>query len=122
MSTQTEAKGQTRSDPPLIAFEDKLSELCREDKYSEMAESFSTFVKTHTGITYLAFEPIPAKVSDHLIKKTQAPSAFMTMTLRHPTWANELGKSLTDPAAFQNLVKSLESEVVEIAKQTKKLS
>ena len=122
MNTQTEAQGQTRSDPPLIAFEDKLSELCREDKYSEMAESFSNFVKTHTGVTYLAFEPIPAKVSDHLIKKTQSPSAFVTMTLRRPTWTNELAKSLSNPTAFQDLVKSLESEVVEIAKQTKKLN
>ncbi len=122
MTTQTDSKGQTRSEPPLVAFEDKLSELCREDKYCEMAESFSSFVKAHAGITYLAFEPIPAKVSDHLIKKTQSPSAFMTLTLRKPTWVNELSQSLRDPSAFETCVKSLESEVMEIAKQTKKLS
>jgi hypothetical protein len=122
MNTQTGPKGNTRSDPPLVAFEDQLSTLCHEDKYREMAESFSNFVKAHSGITYLAFEPIPAKISDHLIKKTKSPSAFMTLTLRKPTWVNELSKSLSDPSAFEANVKSLESEVLEIAKQTKKLN
>ncbi len=119
MSTQTEAK---RSDPPLVAFEDQLSAFCDQDKYREMAESFSSFVKAHNGTTYLAFEPIPARISDHLVKKTHSPSAFMTFTLRKPTWVNELSKSLSDPAAFQSCVQSIETDVLEIAKQTKKLS
>jgi hypothetical protein len=122
MNTQTDSKGQAHGEPPLVAFEDQLGALCREDKYREMAESFASFVKAHAGITYLAFEPIPAKISDHLIKKTQSPSAFITLTLRKPTWVNELSKSLSDPSAFEANVKSLETEVLEIAKQTKKLS
>jgi len=122
MNAQTEPKGQPRGNPPLAAFDAEISELCREEKYRELAESFSSFVKTHTGTDYLAFEPIPAKVSDYIIKKTQAPSAFITMTLRKPTWVTQLSKSLSDPSAFQAFVQSLEAEVLEIAKQAKKLS
>jgi hypothetical protein len=119
MNAQTESE---RRDPPLVAFEDQLSELCRHDKYREMAESFSSFVKSHAGITYLAFEPIPAKLSDRLVEKTQSLSAFMTFTLRKPTWVNELSKALNDPSSFEASVKAMESEVLEIAKQAKKLS
>ncbi len=120
MNTQANAK--TQGEPPLVAFEDQLTEFCHADKYREMAESFASFVAAHKGITYLAFEPIPAKISDHLIKKTQSPSAFITLTLRKPTWVNDLSQSLGDPLAFEANVKALETEVLEIAKQTKKLN
>jgi len=116
MSAQT-AKGPS----PLIAFEAQIAELCNQDKYREMAESFTSFVKEHNGINYLAFEPLPAKIGDHLVKKTHAPSAFMTLTLRHPTWTTELSQKLQDPAAFETFVKSLEADVIEIAGQTKKI-
>jgi len=106
---------------PLIAFEAQIAELCDADKYREIAENFTTFVKDHNGITYLAFEPLPARIGDHLVKKTHAPSAFMTLTLRKPTWATELSQKLADPTAFESFVKSLEADVVEIAKNTTKI-
>jgi len=105
---------------PLIDFEAQIAQLCNADKYREIAESFTNFVKDHNGISYLAFEPLPARIGEHLVKKTQAPSAFMTLTLRKPTWATELGQKLKDPAAFESFVKSLESDVAEIAKSTTK--
>ncbi len=118
MTGQTDSVG----DPPLIAFEHQLAELCRQDKYRDMAEGFSTFVKAHNGTSYLAFEPIPEKIRDHLVEKTHSPSAVMTLTLRKPTWVTELRNALADPSAFQNFVMSLEAAATEIAKQTKKLS
>jgi hypothetical protein len=122
MNVATDSTWKTSQQPPLTAFEGQLTNLCAQDKYREMAESYLSFVKSHAGTSYLAFEPIPAKVSDHLIKKTQSPSAFITMTLRRPTWETELSKALADPAAFQTFVKSLEADVLAIAKQAKKLS
>jgi hypothetical protein len=117
MNVQSE---QTGTQKPLVAFEDEITNLCRDDKYGKIAESFATFVASHPGISYLAFEPIPAKISDHLIKKTHAPAAFMTMTIRKPTWTDELRKALKDPKTLETYVTSLEADVQTIAKQTKK--
>lgn len=108
-------------EPPLVAFEDQLAALCRQDKYRDMAESFASFVKTHAGTDYLAFEPIPECIRAHLVEKTQAPSAVVTLTLRNPNWVTELHSKLHDPAAFATFVTALETDVTEIAKMTKKL-
>jgi hypothetical protein len=122
MNVQPESTAKRSQLPPLVVFEDQLAELCREDKYKEMADGYASFVKTHPGTSYLAFEPIPAKISDHLIAKTQSPSAFVTLTLRKPTWVNEIRKALDAPSAFQAYVASLEAEVQELARQAKKLN
>jgi hypothetical protein len=122
MSIQTDSSAKARLDPPLVGFEDQLAEFCRHDQYRQLAESFAQFVKTHAGTAYLAYEPIPARIGQHLIDKTHAPSAFVTLTLRRPTWANELKNALSDPAQFESYVQSLEAAVVDIAKQTKKLN
>lgn len=120
MTAQTGTAG--GGEPPLVAFENQLAALCRADKYRDMAESFSSFVKTHAGTSYLAFEPIPERVRDHLVEKTQSPSAVMTLTLRKPTWVTQLRNKLADPAAFADFIATLEADAAEIAKQTKKLS
>jgi hypothetical protein len=117
MNVQT---GQAAAKTALVAFEDEVSVLCRDDKYAKIAESFAAFVTSHPGISYLAFEPIPAKISDHLIQKTHAPAAFMTMTIRRPTWTDELRRALGSPAALQTYVTSLEADVETIAKQSGK--
>ncbi len=119
MSTQSDYLTKER---PLIALEEQISSFCHQDKYTEMAEAFSGFVKAHPGIGYLAFEPIPSEIGDHLVEKTKAPSAFMTFTIRRPTWRDELQRALSEPASFSAFVTSLETEVLDIAKQGKKLS
>jgi hypothetical protein len=107
-------------EPPLVAFEDQLAALCRQDKYRDIAESFAAFVKAHAGTDYLAFEPIPEFIRARLVEKTQAPSAVTTLTLRKPNWVTELHSKLHDPAAFATFVTALEASVTEIAKTTKK--
>jgi hypothetical protein len=107
---------------PLVLFEEELAGFCKADKYREMAESFTTFVKSHPGVDYLAAEEVPAKLGDHLVKKYGSSSAFVTFTLRRPTWTTELRKALHDPSGFVSLVQSIETEVQDLTKQTKKLS
>jgi hypothetical protein len=119
MSTQSDYLTKER---PLVLVEEQIASFCHQDKYAEMADAFSSFVKTHPGIGYLAFEPIPSQIGDHLVEKTKAPSAFMTFTIRRPTWRDELQRALSEPASFQAFVTSLEGEILEIAKQSTKLS
>lgn len=121
MTVRTDSAAATGT-PPLIGFEAALAELCRADKYRDMASSYAQFVAAHPGTSYLAFEPIPARIYDHLVEKTHAPSAVTTLTLRKPTWVNGLRRALADPAAFETYVIGLEAEVRELAKQMHKLN
>ncbi|MEP9378175.1 hypothetical protein ABLE91_15775 [Aquabacter sp. CN5-332] len=107
--------GKTSRKPELVVFIEQISGLISEDRYTDAGEAIAKFAKEHPTLLFFVDEALPARVSDHLLKKTNAHSAFTTYTLRHPNWATELTKSATDPEAFAGLVQSIEAGIREIA-------
>lgn len=101
--------------PELVTFLERVSHLIEQDDYSGVAEATAAFDKTHAGLLFFVKEALPSRIANQLLKKTGAFSAFTTYTLRHPTWATELGETCTDPAAFAALVQSIEAGVREAA-------
>lgn len=101
--------------PELIAFIDAMSALIAEDKYGEAAQAIADFNRAHHGLAYFIEEALPSRVSDHLLKKTGAHTAFTTFTLRRPNWATELNKTSSDPAAFAAYVDTIEAEMRALA-------
>ncbi|WP_127089294.1 hypothetical protein [Aquabacter cavernae] len=101
--------------PELIAFIDSLTGLIAEDRYAEAAAGITAFNKTHHGLAYFIEEALPSRVSDHLLKKTGAHTAFTTFTLRRPNWATELNKATHDPEAFAAFIGTIEAEMRAIA-------
>jgi len=103
----TAADYQKSHHSPLRALPATVAALCDKDETSR----------------YLALEPIPFRISDHLTKKHGSSSAVTTFTLRHPTWASDVQKALdAGPDAFVALMKDIDAQVAEIASKAKKLS
>lgn len=118
----TAADYQKTHHSPLLPLLAKFDELAAADQYRELAETYAAFIKEHETTRYLASEPVPFKVSDHLTKKFGS-SSFTTFTLRHSTWASDLRQALDKgPEAFVALLSTIEGEIAEIAKGAKKLS
>ncbi|MEW6121242.1 MAG: hypothetical protein AB1698_01405 [Pseudomonadota bacterium] len=107
--------GKAAHKPELITFLDNLTGLIAEDRYAEAAASIAQFNATHHGLAYFIVEALPSRVSDHLLKKTGAHTAFTTFTLRRPNWATELNAVSQDPDAFANFVNTIEAEMLAIA-------
>lgn len=97
--------------PELIAFIDTMSDLIAQDRYAEAADAIAAFNKAHFGLAYFIEEALPSRVSDHLLKKTEAHTAFTTFTLRRPNWATELNQASRDPEAFASFINTIESEI-----------
>jgi hypothetical protein len=118
----TAAEYQKTHHSPLLPLLAKFDEFTAADQYRGLAESYAAFIAEHGTTRYLASEPVPFKIGDHLSKK-YGSSAFTTYTLRHSTWASDLVNALDKGAdAFVALIGKIEAEVGEIAKKTPKLS
>ncbi|QFR32056.1 hypothetical protein [Ancylobacter sp. TS-1] len=105
--------------PPLLT---KIDALIGAEKYQEVAETYSAFVKEHPTTNYLASEPIPFKLNVAFSKK-YGSSATNTFTLRNTTWASDVKAALkAGPADFAALVAKYEADVAEIAKSSKKVA
>lgn len=102
--------------PELVTFLERVSHLVEQEDYRGVAEATAAFAKAHDGLLFFVKEALPSRVANQVLKKTGAPSAFTTYTLRHPTWATELGQTCTDPDAFSALVASIEAGVLATAK------
>lgn len=103
------AKGTAK--PELLAFIDTMSGLIAQDRYADAAAAIADFNRTHHGLAYFIEEALPSRVSDHLLKKTGAHTAFTTFTLRRPNWATELNKASSDPEAFAAFIDTIETEM-----------
>lgn len=107
---------------PLIPLLAKFDELSAGDRYREFAEAYAAFIAGHGTTRYLASEPVPFKIGDHLTKK-YGSSSFTTFTLRHSTWATDVCKALdAGPDEFAAYMSTVEAQVAEIAKGSKKPS
>lgn len=107
--------GKAAHKPELITFLAQMSALIEEDRYADAASAIAAFDKEHSTQVYFVTEALPSRVSDHILKKTGAHSAFTTYTLRHPNWATDLTKVSTDPDAFASFIASIEASVRDIA-------
>lgn len=101
--------------PELIAFIDSLTGLIGEDRYADAAGAIAHFNATHPGLAFFIEEALPSRVSDHLLEKTAAHTAFTTFTLRRPNWVTELNAASQDPDAFASFVYTIEAEIRAIA-------
>jgi hypothetical protein len=118
----TAADYQKTHHSPLIPLLAKFDELAAADQYRALAEAYAAFIKEHGTTRFLASEPVPFKISGHLVRK-YGSSSFTTYTLRHATWASDLRQALDKGAdAFAALLGDIETQVAEIAKGAKKLS
>ncbi|QJP13159.1 hypothetical protein G3545_05540 [Starkeya sp. ORNL1] len=116
----TAAEYQKTHHSPLIPLLAKFDELAAADQYRALAETYAAFIKEHETTRYLASEPVPFKISDHLVRK-YGSSSFTTYTLRHATWSSDLRQALDKGAdAFVALLGDIETQVAEIAKGAKK--
>jgi hypothetical protein len=105
--------------PPLLS---QIDALIAAEKYQEVAEAYTAFVKEHPTTNYLASEPIPFKLNVAFSKK-YGSSATNTFTLRNTTWASDVKAALkAGPADFAAKVATYEGEVAEIAKTAKKVA
>jgi len=99
-----------------------LTALIKAGKYSEVAQTYAAFVKEHPTTRFLAAEPIPFKMSDHLASEFGS-SATSNFTLRNTTWAEDLKRALDEgPEAFAALAKKYEAEAAAIAKAMPKVA
>ncbi|HSI40945.1 MAG TPA: hypothetical protein VLA00_10400 [Xanthobacteraceae bacterium] len=96
---------------PLATFLANISVLSRQDDYAGIAKAFAGFTAAHPAVRFLASEPVPARLAEHIVTKTGAPAAFMTYTLQHPTWAEDIKRALGDPAQFAAKAHAIEAEV-----------
>ncbi len=98
--------------PEVLAFIDQVSDLIRADDYEGAAAAIAQFAKAHHSLLFFVQEALPSRVSDHLLTKTGAHSAFTTYTLRNPNWATELTNAATNPEAFAGLIKAIEAALL----------
>ncbi|WP_428029702.1 hypothetical protein [Ancylobacter sp.] len=100
--------------PPLLT---KIDGLIGAEKYQEVAEAYTAFVKEHPTTNYLASEPIPFKLNTAFAKK-YGSSATNTFTLRNTTWASDVKSALkAGPSDFSALVAKYEADIAGIAKK-----
>ncbi len=101
--------------PELLAFIDSLAEQIEQGQYADAARAIGAFKTSHHGLGYFIEEALPSRVSDHLLKKTGAHTAFTTFTLRRPNWTTELSKVSSDPEAFAAFIDGMEADIRAIA-------
>lgn len=107
---------------PLVPLLAKFDQFAAADDYRGFAEAYEAFIKENSTTRYLATEPVPFKIADHLAKK-YGSSALTTFTLRNSTWASDLAKALNESTdAFAAYMADAEAKIAEIASKTKKLS
>ncbi|MDQ0346339.1 hypothetical protein [Ancylobacter vacuolatus] len=105
--------------PPLLT---QIDALIGAEKYQEVAEAYTAFVKEHPTTNYLASEPIPFKLNVAFSTK-YGSSATNTFTLRNTTWASDVKAALkAGPSDFAALVAKYEGEIAELAKGAKKVA
>ncbi|TCT07569.1 hypothetical protein [Aquabacter spiritensis] len=105
--TSVETSGAKK--PEVVGFIETLTALIGEDRFTAAGAAMADFAKAHPGLMFFVLEALPAKVSDHLLRKTGAASRFTTYTLRHPTWAMELRRVATAPEDFARQVEAIEA-------------
>ncbi|TCK31698.1 hypothetical protein EV667_1809 [Ancylobacter aquaticus] len=100
--------------PPLLS---QIDALIGAEKYLEVAQAYTAFVKEHPTTNYLASEPVPFKLNSAFAKK-YGSSATNTFTLRNTTWASDVKAALkAGPSEFAALIAKYESEIAATAKK-----
>jgi len=94
---------------------DQISAHLASGDFAGISALYTTFVTANPRLGFFVEEALPARVKSYLLDATKAPSAFITYTLRHSTWANDLQVNIGDAERFPALLREAESGIRELA-------
>ena len=94
---------------------DQISAHLKSGDFAGISTLYTSFVTANPRLGFFVEEALPARVKSYLLEATQAPSAFITYTLRHSTWANDLQNGIGDADRFPALLRDIESGIRALA-------